>query len=182
MRFIAQELREYMAQLGVRTVEELVGRTDLLAVRSPAANPRSATVDLSRLLQNPCTAQDGQHFQPSDVYDFHLENTVDRKVLEPALGKDLAAGHPRTLSISVSSTDRAVGTQLGSEITRLHGNDLPEDTFRIHCTGGGGQSFGAFLPRGLTLELEGDANDYLGKGLSGGKLVVYPPQIGRAHV
>ncbi|MBS5134477.1 MAG: glutamate synthase large subunit [Oscillospiraceae bacterium] len=179
MRFIAQELREYMAQLGVRTVEELVGRTDLLAVRSPAANPRSATVDLSRLLQNPCTAQDEQHFQPSDVYDFHLENTVDRKVLEPALGKDLAAGHPRTLSISVSSTDRAVGTQLGSEITRLHGNDLPEDTFRIHCTGGGGQSFGAFLPRGLTLELEGDANDYLGKGLSGGKLVVYPPRDSR---
>ena len=116
------------------------------------------------------------------IYDLKCANhraSISVKLVSEAGVGTVAAGHPRTLSISVSSTDRAVGTQLGSEITRLHGNDLPEDTFRIHCTGGGGQSFGAFLPRGLTLELEGDANDYLGKGLSGGKLVVYPPRDSR---
>ena len=92
------------------------------------------------------------------------------------LGKALQKGEPRRLELAVSSTDRAVGTILGSDITRLHGDTLPDDTFVVKCTGGGGQSFGAFLPKGLTLELEGDANDYLGKGLSGGKLVVYPPK------
>ena len=175
MHLIAQELREYMAKLGVRTVDELVGRTDLLTVRSPAANPRAATVDLSALLHSPYARQSGQRFSPEDVYDFHLENTVDLKVLEPALGDALSDGLPRELSVTVSSTDRAVGTLLGSDIARIHGNSLPEDTFRIRCRGGGGQSFGAFLPAGLTLVLEGDANDYLGKGLSGGKIVVYPP-------
>ena len=109
------------------------------------------------------------------MYDFHLEDTVDMG-LEQELGNALQTGEPRRLERTVSSTDRAVGTLLGSDITRLHGSALPEGTFTVHCTGGGGQSFGAFLPQGLTLELEGDANDYLGKGLSGGTLVVYPPQ------
>ncbi|WP_294535334.1 glutamate synthase large subunit [uncultured Pseudoflavonifractor sp.] len=179
MRFIAQELREYMAKLGVRTVDELVGRSDLLMVRTPAANPRAATVDLSAILRNPWAGQPGQRFNPADVYDFHLENTVDLKFLEPTLGEALAEGRPMRLSLPVSSTDRAVGTILGSDVTRLHGGSLPEDTFLIRCSGGGGQSFGAFLPAGVTLELEGDANDYLGKGLSGGKLVVYPPRGSR---
>ncbi len=176
MRFIAQELREHMAKLGVRTVDELVGRTDLLQVRSPAVNQRAATVDLTALLDNPyANAGVKTHFDPADIYDFHLEQTVDLKVLEPALGPALSSGAPRRLELSVSSTDRALGAILGSDITRLHGS-LPEGTFTVHCTGGGGQSFGAFLPQGLTLELEGDANDYLGKGLSGGTLVVYPPR------
>ena len=177
MRFIAQELREHMAKLGVRTVEELVGRTDLLQVRNPAVNERAATVDLSAILNNPYVGTDAKtHFDPGDVYDFHLEDTVDLKVLEKKLGKSLQKGEPKRLELAVSSTDRAVGTILGSDITRLHGSELTDDTFTVKCTGGGGQSFGAFLPRGLTLELEGDANDYLGKGLSGGKIVVYPPK------
>ena len=176
MRFIAQELREPLAKLGVRTVEELVGRTDLLRVREPAVNGRAATVDLSAILDNPYVGRPKTHFDPADVYDFKLEETVDLKVLEKKLGKALQKGEPRRLELAVSSTDRAVGTILGSDITRLHGTGLADDTFTVKCTGGGGQSFGAFLPRGLTLELEGDANDYLGKGLSGGKLVVYPPK------
>ena len=177
MRFIAQELREHMAKLGVRTVEELVGRTDLLRVRTPAVNERAATVDLSAILDNPYAGAGAKtHFDPNDVYDFHLEDTVDLKVLEKKLGKSLQKGEPKRLELAVSSTDRAVGTILGSDITRLHGSELTDDTFTVKCTGGGGQSFGAFLPRGLTLELEGDANDYLGKGLSGGKIVVYPPK------
>ena len=176
MRFIARELREHMAKLGVRTVEELVGRTDLLAVRTPAVNHRAATVDLSAILDNPYVGAEKTHFDPADVYDFHLEDTVDLKVLERRLGSALAQGVPKRLEVAVSSTDRAVGTILGSDITRLHGDSLPGGTFTVKCTGGGGQSFGAFLPKGLTLELEGDANDYLGKGLSGGRLVVYPPK------
>ena len=177
MRFIAQELREHMARLGVRTVEELVGRTDLLHVRNPAVNERAATVDLSAILNNPYVGTGAKtHFDPADVYDFRLEDTVDLKVLEKKLGKSLQKGEPKRLELAVSSTDRAVGTILGSDITRLHGSELTDDTFTVKCTGGGGQSFGAFLPRGLTLELEGDANDYLGKGLSGGKIVVYPPK------
>ena len=176
MRFIAQDLREHMAKLGVRTVEELVGRTDLLQVRSPAVNERAATVDLSAILDNPYVGQPKTHFDPADVYDFHLEDTVDLRVLEKKLGKALQKGEPKRLELAVSSTDRAVGTILGSDITRLHGSSLPEGTFTVKCTGGGGQSFGAFLPKGLTLELEGDANDYLGKGLSGGRIVVYPPK------
>ena len=177
MRFIAQELREHMARLGVRTVEELVGRTDLLRVRKPAVNERAATVDLSAILNNPYVGTGAKtHFDPADVYDFRLEDTVDLKVLEKKLGKSLQKGEPKRLELAVSSTDRAVGTILGSDITRLHGSELTDDTFTVKCTGGGGQSFGAFLPRGLTLELEGDANDYLGKGLSGGKIVVYPPK------
>ena len=177
MRFIAQELREHMARLGVRTVEELVGRTDLLRVRQPAVNERAATVDLSAILNNPYVGTGAKtHFDPADVYDFQLEDTVDLKVLEKKLGRALQKGEPKRLELAVSSTDRAVGTILGSDITRLHGSELTDDTFTVKCTGGGGQSFGAFLPRGLTLELEGDANDYLGKGLSGGKIVVYPPK------
>ena len=178
MRFIAQELREHMARLGVRTVEELVGRTDLLKVRPPV-NRRAATVDLRALLDNPYPAGTKTHFDPKDVFDFHLEQSVDLKTLEKKLGKALEQGKKCRVEVAVSSTDRAVGAILGSDITRLHGGALEEDTFTVKCTGGGGQSFGAFIPKGLTLELEGDANDYLGKGLSGGKLVVYPPRGSR---
>ncbi len=177
MRFIAQELREHMAKLGVRTVEELVGRTDLLKVREHAVNRRAATVDLSAILNNPYMGGEYKtHFDPADVYDFQLEQTVDMSVLLEKLGSALKKGQKKSLSIPVTSTDRTVGTIFGSDITRLHGERLAEDTFTVHCTGGGGQSFGAFIPKGLTLELEGDSNDYFGKGLSGGKLVVYPPK------
>jgi glutamate synthase (NADPH/NADH) large chain len=177
MRFVAQELREHMSRLGVRTVEELVGRTDLLKVREHAANPRAATVDLSAILENPYAGDPSvkTHFDPKDVFDFRLEETVDLKVLEKNLHAALERGEPQSISIHVTSTDRTLGTILGSEITRRYGGaGLPDDTITVKCQGGGGQSFGAFIPRGLTLELEGDSNDYFGKGLSGGKLVVYP--------
>ncbi len=175
MRFVAQELREYMAALGVRTVDELVGRTDLLKPRENLTE-RQRQVDLSRILVHPyresgvkCT------FDPRQVYDFELEKTLDERVLLKQLGKAIAAGQKRSIEVDVSNTDRAVGTILGSEITRKLGDDVEEDTYRVLCSGAGGQSFGAFIPKGLTLELVGDSNDYFGKGLSGGKLIVYPP-------
>ncbi len=177
MRFIAQELREHMAKLGVRTVEELVGRTDLLKQRESAVNSRAAAVDLSAVLGNPYIGEGYKtHFDPADGYDFKLEETVDQSVLLAKLGSALKKGRKSQISLPVTSTHRAVGTLFGAEITRLHGGGLDEDAVTVRCTGGGGQSFGAFIPRGLTLELEGDANDYFGKGLSGGKLAVYPPK------
>jgi len=177
MRFVAQELREHMAKLGVRTVDGLVGRTDLLRQREKAVNDRAATVDLSAILDNPYLG-DGYktRFDPADVYDFKLEDTVDWSVLLPRLGGALGKGGKKEIALPVTSTDRAVGTMFGSEITRLYGEGLAEDSFTVRCTGGGGQSFGAFIPQGLTLTLEGDANDYFGKGLSGGKLAVFPPK------
>ncbi len=177
MRFIAQELREHMAKLGVRTVEELVGRTDLLKQRERAVNGRAAAVDLSAVLGSPYIGEGYKtHFDPADRYDFKLEETVDQSVLLAKLGNALKKGRKCQISLPVTSTHRAVGTLFGSEITRLHGGGLEEDAVTVRCTGGGGQSFGAFIPRGLTLVLEGDANDYFGKGLSGGKLAVYPPK------
>ena len=177
MRFIAQELREHMAKIGVRSVEELVGRTEFLKVREHAVNERAATVDLSAILENPYEkAGVKRHFDPADIYDFKLEETLDLKVLEKELEKALETGKKAEVSVWVSSTDRAFGTILGSDITRKFGQTLPEDTFTVTAKGGGGQSFGAFIPKGITLRLEGDSNDYLGKGLSGGKIIVYPPK------
>jgi glutamate synthase (ferredoxin) len=176
MQFIAQELREIMAKLGVRTIDEMVGRTDLLKVKEKMVTARAATVDLSRILANPYPGAPKTHFDPVDVYDFQLEKTLDESVLLKKLDKALKKGTKQRIELNVTSTDRTLGTILGSEITRLHGEKLAEDTLTIKCNGGGGQSFGAFIPKGLTMELEGDSNDYFGKGLSGGKLIVYPPK------
>ena len=179
MKFIAQELREYMAALGVRTVDELVGRTDLLK-RKEHLNERQEEVDLTQILSNPYEGSKQKvTFDPRQVYDFQLEKTLDEKVLLKQLGKAIDAGQKRSIEVDVSNTDRAFGTILGSEITRKLGDDVEEDTYHVLCKGAGGQSFGAFIPKGLTLELVGDSNDYFGKGLSGGKLVVYPPQGSR---
>ncbi len=175
MTFVAQELREYMAKLGIPTVDQLVGRCDLLRVRKKLVTRRAETLDLSGLLQNPYGAQT-PHFNPSAAYDFHLERTADMSVLLKKLGGSLRGKKSGSLDIPVSSTDRAFGTLFGSEITRQCGNTLPEDSYVINCRGGGGQSFGAFIPKGLTLRLEGDSNDGFGKGLSGGKLILYPPK------
>ena len=175
MEFVAQELREYMAKLGIRTVDELVGRSDLLRVREKLITHRAETLDLSSLLHNPYGAQ-VPHFDPKAAYDFHLEKTVDLGVLVEKLGKSLKTKRSGRLDLQVTSTDRAFGTLFGSEITRVCGSSLPDDSYVITCHGGGGQSFGAFIPKGLTLALEGDCNDGLGKGLSGGKLIVYPPK------
>ena len=177
MYFVARELREYMAALGIRTVDELVGRCDLLRVREKLVTRRAETLDLGALLQNPY-GDHVPHFDPAAAYDFQLERTADMRVLMEKLGKSLKGKRTGRLEIRVSSTDRAFGTLFGSEITRTCGNSLPEDSYVITCRGGGGQSFGAFIPRGLTLDLEGDCNDGFGKGLSGGKLILHPPAGG----
>ena len=176
MKFIAQELREYMAALGVRSVDELVGRTDLLKRREGLAG-RQARVDLSRILANPYEGSGEKViFDPEQVFNFELEKTLDEKVLLKRLGKAVAAGQKKRMEVNVSNTDRAFGTILGSEITRKLGDGAQEDSYQVLCRGAGGQSFGAFIPKGLTLELEGESNDYFGKGLSGGKLILYPPR------
>ena len=173
MKFIAQELREYMAKLGFRTLDEMCGHSELLKIKEKCSFPRANLVDMSRIIG--WKAPDGakSHFDPADVYDFQLEKTVDEKELLKAFEKAKKA-KKGTFSLSISSTDRTVGTILGSEIQKNFGGTLKDDSFVVNCTGGGGQSFGAFIPKGMTLRLEGDANDYLGKGLSGGKIVVYP--------
>ena len=175
MKFIAQELREYMSKLGVRTVDELVGRSDLLRVKDGLQGQMSH-VDLSNILNNPYEgSKEKCTFDPKQVYNFGLEKTLDERVLLKQLGKALETGQKRSIEVEVKNTDRAFGTIFGSEITRRYGDTLEEDTYRVICHGAGGQSFGAFIPKGLTLELTGDSNDYFGKGLSGGKLVIYPP-------
>ena len=177
MRFIARELREYMARLGVRTIDEMVGRSDLLKVKEHAENPMAAKMDLSEILTNPyANAKEPVTFRPEAVYYFQLEKTLDEKVLLKKMGDAVAKGEKASLSLKVSNTDRTFGTILGAEITRQHPQGLPEDTITVECQGAGGQSFGAFIPKGLTLRLVGDTNDYFGKGLSGGKLVVTPPR------
>ncbi|MFZ2713327.1 MAG: glutamate synthase large subunit, partial [Gemmiger qucibialis] len=178
MRFMAEDLREYMARLGVHTVDELVGRTDLLKVKDAPAGSRASEMDLTALLKNPLVENSSVHFNAKDVYNFGLEKTPDMRVLMKKFKKsfDMAEPKPMTVELEVGNTDRAFGTIFGSEITRKFGNTLPEDTFHVICNGYGGQSFGAFIPAGLTLELVGDSNDYMGKGLSGGKLIVYPPK------
>ena len=170
-------LVQAMAKLGVRTVDELVGRTDLLQVRRHAVNGRAAKIDLSGVLANPWLGTDAKrHFDPADVFDFKLQDTLDLSLLEKKLQKALEKGEKARVEIPVSSTNRTLGTILGSDLTRKYSGGLADDTITVKCNGGGGQSFGAFIPRGLTLELEGDSNDYFGKGLSGGKLIVYPPK------
>ncbi len=165
MTYLAQEVREILAWLGLHSLEELVGRRDLLRVGETPGGP-----DVSPLLA-PAQAPEGSptRFCPKNRYPFHLEDTLDHRLLLPLLeGKALGV-------VDLTCRDRAFGTMLGSEVTRRFGDSLPEDTYRVACRGGAGQSFGAFLPAGVTLELQGDANDYFGKGLSGGKLIAYPP-------
>ena len=177
MRFIAEELREYMARFGVRTLDELVGRTDLLKVKEVATSERAATLNLEQILDNPYEGtKTPMTFNPKKVFDFELEKTLDEKVLVRELLPAVEKKQKRSIEIDVTNTNRTFGTIFGSEITRRYPEGLDEDSYVVHCKGAGGQSFGAFIPKGLTLELTGDSNDYFGKGLSGGKLVVYPPK------
>lgn len=165
MTYLAQEVREILAWLGLHSLEELVGRRDLLRVVETPGGP-----DVSPLLAPAQAPEESPtRFCPKDRYPFRLEDTLDHRLLLPLLeGKALGV-------VDLTCRDRAFGTMLGSEVTRRFGDSLPEDTYRVACRGGAGQSFGAFLPAGVTLELQGDANDYFGKGLSGGKLIAYPP-------
>ncbi len=177
MRFIAEELREYMAKLGVKTVDELVGRTDFLEAKTDVkGSGRAAKIDLSNILNNPYIKEASSiKYDKKNVFDFGLEKTVDEKILIKKLSDAMDKKQKRSVEVDVKNTDRALGTLLGAEITRRFGESLADDTYTVKCTGAGGQSFGAFIPKGLTLELVGDSNDYFGKGLSGGKLIVYPP-------
>ena len=177
MRFIAQDLREHMAKLGVRSIDELVGRTDLLKIKDQPTSKRAASLNLSQILYNPYVGTDEPMiFNPKKVYDFELEKTADEKILVKKLLPALEKGQKKSIEVDVTNINRTFGTIFGSEITKRYPEGLEEDSYVVKCTGAGGQSFGAFIPRGLTLELIGDSNDYYGKGLSGGKLIVYPPK------
>ena len=175
MLFIAQQLREYMARLGVHTVDEMVGRTDLLKQKKNIGDG-GAQVDLSGILTE--TSKENATFQPDHAYDFKLETTKDEMVIlkDKNIAKALKGQGKGTINVTVSNTDRAFGTLLGAELTRNNPEGLEEDSLIVNCKGAGGQSFGAFIPKGLTLNLCGDSNDYFGKGLSGGKLVLHAPK------
>lgn len=174
MRFIARELREYMAKLGVRTIDEMVGRTDLLKVRENPQSKRGRMIDLGAILNSPYMGKGNLKGE----YEFGLSGTLDQTVLIKELQEKLDAGEPGKIQVHVKNTDRTFGTMFGSELTRRYPEGVQEDTYQIACTGNGGQSFGAFIPAGLTIRLDGDCNDYFGKGLSGGKLVIRPPKGG----
>lgn len=177
MRFMAENLREYMAKLGVRSIDELVGRTEFLKVKESAVSRRAETLNLEQILYNPYEGtKTPVIFDSKKVYDFELEKTLDERVLVRELLPALKKGQRRSIEVEIGNTDRTFGTIFGSEITRRYPEGLPEDSYVVKCTGAGGQSYGAFIPKGLTLELVGDSNDYFGKGLSGGKLIVYPPR------
>jgi len=175
MLFVARQLREYMARLGVRSVDELVGRTDLIRVKE-GLEGAAAKLDLSRIISQKLPL--GAGYGNKRAYDFELKARRDSKLLSGSSGlkRSIDSGEKADVSCAVSNTDRAFGTMVGSYITKVSHGGLKEDSVRILCTGSGGQSFGAFLPQGETLILTGDANDYFGKGLSGGKLVIKAPK------
>jgi glutamate synthase (ferredoxin) len=175
MRFIAQEMREYMAQLGFRTVDEMVGRSDKLEMKRAIDHCKAKGLDYSAILYQPDVGPEvGRYCQIPQNHG--LENALDNQVLLDLAAPALGRREKVDATLPIRNTNRVVGTILGSEVTRRFGPDgLPEDTIRFHFQGSAGQSFAAFVPPGLTLELEGDANDYFGKGLSGGKVVLYPP-------
>jgi glutamate synthase (NADPH/NADH) large chain len=174
-RFVAEDVRELMAQLGFRTVAEMVGRADRLEMRAALAHWKAKGVDLARILHQP-EADERAARHCVRAQEHGLEHALDVEIIERA-SSALNGGAAVEIDLPIRNVHRTVGTQLGSEITRRYGGQgLPDDTIRVRFTGSAGQSFGAFLPRGATLALEGDANDFWGKGLSGGKLIVYPPR------
>jgi glutamate synthase (NADPH/NADH) large chain len=174
-RFIAEEVRQYMAELGFRSLEEMIGRVDRLDFEPALDHWKARGLDLSAILYQPS--------MPPDVarrcivpQDHGLERSLDHTTLIPRCRAALEHRTPVALALPIRNVNRTVGTTLGYEVTRRYGSEgLPEDTIKVHFTGSAGQSFGAFVPRGISFVLEGDANDYWGKGLSGGRLVVYPP-------
>ena len=177
MTFIAEEMREYMAKLGIRTVDELIGRSDLLRKKDFAPDSKAAKIDMSAILENPFThGESNLHFDPANAFDFELDKTIDETKILPEMMLALETQKPKKIELNVNNLNRTLGTIFGSEITKRYYNTLDEDTYVINCRGAGGQSFGAFIPKGLTITLEGDSNDYFGKGLSGGKLVLFQPK------
>ena len=174
MLFIAEELREYMAKLGVRSVDELVGRTDLIRKKEKLSGVE-ANINLSRIID--AGVFEACKYEEKVSYDFELPARKDQKLLdqEKSLLTAIRTGKAKSFDVEITNIDRTFGTLIGAEITRLHPEGLADDTITIHCKGAGGQSFGAFIPAGLTLNLTGDSNDYFGKGLSGGKLILKAP-------
>jgi glutamate synthase (ferredoxin) len=175
MRLMAQEVRELMAQLGFRTLNEMVGRTDRLEIRKAVDHFKAKGLDFSKILHQPGVAETvGRYCQIPQ--DHGLSQALDNTTLLALCRPALEEGKPVSATLPIRNRHRVVGTIVGSELTRRWGRTgLPEDTIRLHFQGSAGQSFGAFIPRGMTFVLEGDSNDYIGKGLSGGKIIVYPP-------
>jgi glutamate synthase (ferredoxin) len=173
---VAQDLREWMAKLGFRTVDEMIGCTNKLEPKQAVEHWKARGLDFSAILYQPDVPDTvGRYCQIAQ--DHGLGSTLDVEVLLDLCLPSLARGAPVTASLPIRNVNRVVGTILGSEVTRRYGEaGLPDDTIHLKFTGSAGQSFGAFVPKGITLELEGDANDYFGKGLSGGKIIVYPPE------
>ena len=185
MKFIAQQMREIMAKLGVKSVEELCGRTDLLKLKDKQGFKRASLVDMSRVLgERYDVIKNSEWKKERDTFDFKLEKGIDLSKLVPAFTQNDYSSfliHNSKLEspdseLKIQSIDRTVGTILGSEIQKTYGNSLEDDSFCVNFKGGAGQSFGAFIPKGLTLRLTGDANDAFGKGLSGGKLIIKKPE------
>ena len=176
MIFIARELREIMARLGIRSVAELVGRIDLVRQKSQDDNFKLSRVDLKRILFRPYIDASVGHMYMTDQ-DHELERTLDMSKLLRMCRPAIEDQKPIRAKLAINNINRVVGTLVGSEVTRRYGESgLPDNTIKLNFEGSAGQSFGAFIPKGMTLELEGDANDYLGKGLSGGTITVYPPK------
>ncbi|TRU52923.1 MAG: glutamate synthase large subunit [Microcystis aeruginosa Ma_QC_Ca_00000000_S207] len=175
MKFIAQEVREIMAELGFRTLNEMVGRTDVLEPKQAVEHWKAKGIDLTPILYQPeVDAEVGRYCQIPQ--DHGLDKSLDLTVLLDLCKDAIEKGEKVKATLPIKNINRVVGTILGNEITKRHWEGLPEDTVHLHFQGSAGQSFGAFVPKGVTLELEGDANDYVGKGLSGGKIIVYPPK------
>ncbi|MGH3189981.1 MAG: glutamate synthase-related protein, partial [Streptosporangiaceae bacterium] len=171
--FIAEEVREYLAMMGFRSIEEIIGRVDLLDAALAVDHWKASGLDLSRMLYRPQLPDDAA-LSCKQSQDHGLDKALDNTLIQLAEGA-LADGSPVRLELPIRNVNRTVGTMLGYEVTRRWGGEgLPDGTIGISFRGSAGQSFGAFLPRGITLRLHGDANDYLGKGLSGGRLVVRP--------
>ncbi|MEP6918589.1 MAG: glutamate synthase-related protein, partial [Acidobacteriota bacterium] len=172
-RFVAEDVRQLMAQLGFRTIEEMIGRVDRLEMKPALRHWKAKGVDLSKILHQPDVPA-GSATRCVRAQEHALGEALDMALIAEA-APALERGEPVEIVKTIRNVNRTVGTMLGSELTRRHGGEgLPDDTIRIRFTGTAGQSFGAFVPRGMTLSLEGDSNDYFGKGLSGGKLIVYP--------
>ncbi|MGQ0592705.1 MAG: glutamate synthase-related protein, partial [Gammaproteobacteria bacterium] len=175
-RYIAEEVREYMALLGFRTLDEMIGKVDRLGVHQAVDHWKAKGLDFSQILYQPQMGPEVAIRRVRDQ-DHGLDKSLDRQTLVPLCCDALEARKPVNIILPIRNTNRTVGTILGYEITRRYGGEgLPDDTIRVHFNGSAGQSFGAFLPRGVTMTLEGDANDYLAKGLSGGRIIVYPPR------
>ncbi len=175
-KYIAEEVREYMAELGFRSVDEMVGQVDKLDTRKAMDHWKANGLDFSKILYK-ATPRPGDEIYCVNEQDHGLDKSLDMTTIVPLCQEAIENKKPVDAILPIVNTNRTVGTILGYEITKRHGSEgLPADTVKIHFNGSAGMSFGAFLPKGVTLTLEGDANDYIGKGLSGGKIICYPPR------